>query len=198
MTNTLHRMGSAEDLKGDYIVFATTAAGINKEGSEPRLRTFRELAKRHNPVRMAEAEQVSSSGLSRPGSLAVFADIESMTGFLKELKEASLGISINVSGLADEVDRACRSIGIVRHSIEHSLGIHGQLDRLPRRETLELSTMCGHGMVSFNLINKMLELVKQGRLTIAQAAEYLAKPCICGCFNTERAAKLLERLRQMG
>jgi hypothetical protein len=191
-------MGPREDLKEDYIVFATTAAGINREGSEGKLRTFRQLAERHNPVRMAEEEQVSSSGVSRPGSLAVFSDIGAMTGFLRDLKEADLGISINVSGLADEVDHACRGIGILRHSIEHSLGIHGQVEQLPQRRTLELSTMCGHGMTSFNLINKMVELVKQRRLTPAQAAECLAKPCICGAYNTDRATKLLEELRNMG
>ena len=56
--------------------------------------------------------------------------------------------------------------------------------------------MCGHGMVSVNLIKKAVEKVKNGKLTSEKAAENLFKPCMCGIFNPHRAAKLLERLAE--
>jgi hypothetical protein len=56
--------------------------------------------------------------------------------------------------------------------------------------------MCGHGMVSVNLILKMVEKVKKRKVTAEKAAEQLFKPCMCGIFNPHRAAKLLTRLAE--
>jgi len=59
---------------------------------------------------------------------------------------------------------------------------------------LEFNTMCGHGMVSFNLIRKMIEYVKLRRLTPKKAAKIMAKCCECGAFNPTRAEMLLEKI----
>jgi uncharacterized Zn finger protein len=56
--------------------------------------------------------------------------------------------------------------------------------------------MCGHGMVSFNLIRKMIEYVKLRRLTPKKAARIMAKCCECGVFNPARAEMLLEKSRK--
>ncbi len=58
--------------------------------------------------------------------------------------------------------------------------------------------MCGHGMVSFSFIRKMIDYVKLGRLTPKEAAKMLAKCCECGAFNPSRAEALLERVRKIG
>ncbi len=94
----------------------------------------------------------------------------------------------------DEVQSCCRRAGIERHSAEHSLGFWGSKDRLPEREILEFNTMCGHGMVSFNLIRKMIEYVKLRRLTSKKAAKIMAKCCECGAFNPVRAEMLLKKI----
>ncbi|OGO04372.1 MAG: hypothetical protein A2Y73_02455 [Chloroflexi bacterium RBG_13_56_8] len=207
MTNTLHRRGSEESLAGDYVVFAHVAKGLNEEGSQEKLRTFRQSAVRHTPVLLRDvnpkemdtlspteiAEQTNSEGQFH-GS-ATFDNVDSLCAFLADLKEVDLGISIIVSGLVDKVEGCCQQNGIVRHSIEQSLGIKGQVENLPEEKILEISTMCGHGMVSFNIIRRMVDLVKRGRYTCRQAAQILAKPCICGCFNIHRAEILLEKLR---
>ncbi len=96
------------------------------------------------------------------------------------------------------MQECCRRAGIIRHSAEHSLGIWGAKDRLPEREVLEFNTMCGHGMVSFNLIRKMIEQVRMRRMTPKQAARMMAKCCECGAFNPARAEALLERMRERG
>jgi hypothetical protein len=207
MTNTLHRRGSRESLQKDYVVFATTAGGYNREGSAEKLRTFMRIALKHNPVNISDSKQgVKKKDLNEmiknmtdsSGAACTFDNLDSVRDVLLELKEADLGISINISGLLDEVDECCKGIGINRHSIEHSVGISGQIDRLPNRDILELNTLCGHGMVSFNLINRMIDFVKLGRLTPKQAAEYLAKPCVCGAFNPKRAEMILEKVKCLG
>lgn len=208
MTNTLHRQGDVESLKGDFVVFAHTAKGINKEGSGPKIQEFMRICLRHNPVNIGDAKQGNIHQddidihrlISRQGdgaaAAAVFADMESLQKVIEDLVQADLGICINVSGLLEEVDSCCAKAGIKRHSVEHSLGFWGATDRLPERHILEIHTMCGHGMVSFNLIRKMIEQVKLRRLSPKKAAKILAKCCECGAFNPKRAEQLLERFRK--
>ncbi|MBI3698403.1 MAG: hypothetical protein HY238_26635, partial [Acidobacteria bacterium] len=57
------------------------------------------------------------------------------------------------------------------------------------------STMCGHGMVSFNMAKKMLDMVREGRRTPDQAVLTLARFCPCGVYNPVRARRLLEDAR---
>ena len=128
------------------------------------------------------------------GVAAVFTDLETLGKVVQELIQADLGISINISGLLEEVQTCCHKAGIEWHSVEHSLGVWGAKDRLPEREVLEVNTLCGHGLVSFNLIRKMAEYVRLRRLTARKAANIMARCCECGAFNPARAEQLLDRM----
>jgi len=208
MTNTLHRQGSLESLKGDYVIFATTAKGITHEGSAAKLQEFMRICLKYHPVNMGNSEQgnVHQDGMDvekliatqkdGSGAEAVFTNLDTLQKVVEELIQADLGISINISGLLDGVQQCCRKAGIERHSVEHSLGFWGAKDLLPEREILEFNTMCGHGMVSFNLIRKMIEYVKLRRLTPKKAARIMAKCCECGVFNPARAEMLLEKVKK--
>ena len=210
MTNTLHRQGAIESLKHDYVIFAHTAKGINREGSAPKIREFLKICQKHHPVNLGDVKQGSMhqediaidrliDGLE-DGTVAaaVFTDPDTLREVLEELIKADLGICINITGLLEEVQKCCRKAGIARHSAEHSLGIWGAKDRLPDREIMEFNTLCGHGMVSFNLIRKMIEQVRLRRMTPLQAARMMAKCCECGSFNPFRAEALLTRMRERG
>jgi hypothetical protein len=126
---------------------------------------------------------------------AVYDDVDALAGAIRDLVEADLGLPINVSGLLDEVQGCCRSAGITRHSVEQSLGIRGRAELLPRPATVELNSLCGHGLVGFNLIEAVVGHVRTARLGVEQAALLLARPCQCGCFNPTRATQILERVR---
>ncbi|MDP2971418.1 MAG: hypothetical protein Q8P64_19760, partial [Deltaproteobacteria bacterium] len=182
MTNTLHRQGPAESLKNDYIIFAHTAKGITREGSAPKIQEFMRICLKYHPVNIGDYIQgnihqddidiqklISRQG-DGEGATAVFTDLDTLGKVVVDLIRADLGISINISGLLEEVQACCRKAGIERHSVEHSLGFWGSKDRLPEREILEINTMCGHGMVSFNFIRKMIDYVKLRRLTPQKAA----------------------------
>ena len=208
MTNTLHRQGTLESLKNDYVIFAYTAKGITREGSGPKLQEFMRICLKYHPINIGDSKQgnihqddidiqklISNQG-DGAGAAAVFADIDTLQKVVEELIRTDLGISIIISGLLDEVQQCCRKAGMDRHSVEHSLGFWGSKDRLPEREILEFNTMCGHGMVSFNLIRKMIEYVKLRRLTPKKAAKMMAKCCECGVFNPFRAEILLEKFRK--
>ncbi len=221
MTNTLHRFGAPETLQDDYIVFAMAARGVNEEGAPEKLRDFLRLALKHNPVNVGNAlkggvyrssrnlnplahwrrqekldfEAVVESIDACTVAAAVFDAVANCEAFLAELKQADLGISVNVSALADSAHTCCRKAGLTRHSVGYSLGFHGDLNLLPDRHILELSTMCGHGMVSHNFAKKMVDWVKEGRRDPKQAATYMARFCTCGVFNPTRAARILEEAR---
>lgn len=210
MTNTLHRQGELESLKGDYIIFVHSAKGKNREGSGEKSREFLRICKKYNPVNMGDVKQgsvlhddidfESLLATMEDGTVAaaVFTDMDTLQKVIEELIRADLGICINISGLLDEVQACCHRVGITRHSTEHSLGIWGAKDRLPEREVLEFNTMCGHGMVSFQLIRKMIEQVRLRRLTPKQAAHMMGKCCECGAFNPARAEVLFERMCNRG
>jgi hypothetical protein len=89
------------------------------------------------------------AGIDGPTTVAaVFDNYQAMKEFVEELKAADLGVSINISAPMDDAQRCCRECGISRHSVEYSVGFCGRLEKLPDATTLELSTMCGHGMIS--------------------------------------------------
>ena len=210
MTNTLHRQGRPEDLQHDYVIFVHTAKGINREGSAGKIRQFMKICLKHNPVNMGDVKLGSmhqsdvniEALIDRQGDgtvgAATFTDLDTLQQVVEELIQADLGICINITGLLEEVQQCCQKAGISRHSAEHSLGIWGAKDRLPEREVLEFNTLCGHGMVSFTLIRKMIEQVRLRRMTPKEAALMMARCCECGAFNPARAEALLERMRERG
>ena len=206
MTNTLHRQGTVEELEGDYVIFTTTAREITKEGSGPKIREFLRICQKYNPINTGsskkgnllqdgmEVDELIAGLGDGATSAAVFTDLDSLKKVIGELIEADLGISINVSGLLDGVRECCRAGGTERHSVEQSLGFWGASDLLPERDVLTINTLCGHGLVSFNLIHKMIDYVKMRRLTPAEAAKIMGKCCECAVFNTARAERLLEKM----
>jgi len=220
----LERLPSPRPVENDYIVFAMATRGVNDDDLVAKYRTFLRLALRHNPVNIGDA---TKGGTLRPSPAlnplahwrrphrpdpeavirgieghttvaAVFARYEEMAAFVEDVKRADLGVSINISAPFEAARRCCREAGIAPHSVEYSLGFQGRVDRLPDRRVLELATMCGHGMVSFNLVRKMVDWVKEGRRDPETATRYLARFCICGVFNTARAAQLLDESRRAG
>ncbi len=206
MTNTLHRLGTRDSLARDYVIFLTPARGINRKGCAEKMRRFFYIVLEEGAVNIgtdgrnlftADPECLLAGITDASYVSATFSNIEGLRRVVARLKDADLGLSVNISGLADEVDDLLRSQGLVRHSVEHSLGTFGRTDRLPTRQILELTSMCGHGLVSYNHARKMIDWVKLGKLTAKQAAHYLARPCVCGAFNPDRAEELLTAAVEM-
>ena len=206
MTHSLHREGSVDSLKNDYVMYARCARGINMEAAEPKVKRIVEIVFDEGPVNsgssncranMATAtwdrEIALASQKDTHGFICCFSDREKMKRVLQRLKEEDLGISIVVSGLIDEVMGMAREVGLKPHTINLSLGIRGKKELLPGREILELTTMCGHALVARSLVEKAISEVKAGTKTPEEAARMLGKPCICGIVNLERAATLLRR-----
>jgi hypothetical protein len=206
VTHTLHRVGSEESLAKDYVFLIMPSTGINVEGSGPKMQRFLEKALQLGAIKVGDGKGGNHylQGISVEEMIArvqdhavchvVFYDRAKAVAMMQWLREADLGLSVVCSGLLDEVHSCCREAGIERHTVEHSLGRWGRTDLLPEGGVLELNTMCGHGMVTVGLIEKMVDEVRKGRLTATEAAEKLFVPCVCGVFNTARAAEILTDL----
>ena len=113
---------------------------------------------------------------------------------MKEIKEADYGISMVVSGIEEEVHKVCEEIDLMPHTANYSLGFHGKTEKLPSQPVLEITTMCGHALVSKNLVQEVVEDIKNGERTASEAAVELSRQCECGIFSPYRAEKLLKRL----
>ncbi len=220
MTNTLHRYGNAQSFGDDYIIFAIPCKGKNDEGAVEKLRQFLSICVAHKPVNMGnsqfsayrrsprlqptvhwnrntEADYATViRGVEKAGTVAaVFDSREKAEACLREVIKADLGLSVNISTSVEGAKDVAMRCGIPRHSVEYSLGFADPHDHLPNSQVLELSTMCGHGMVSFNMAKKMLDMVREGRRSSEQAVRTLARFCPCGVYNPQRAKRLLEEGR---
>ena len=221
MTNTLHRYGKSESFRDDFILFCIPSPGRNDQGAVDKQKAFLRICAKHGPVNMGNGNRGSFrperhldptshwkrhldpdwegviSGVSKPGTVAaVFDTREKAEACLREVKEADLGLSVNMSTSVSGAKEVAESCGIARHSVEYSLGFADPHDHLPNSQVLGLSTMCGHGMVSFNMARKMLDMVREGRRTPQQAVATLARFCPCGVYNPARARRLLQEARK--
>jgi hypothetical protein len=125
---------------------------------------------------------------------AVFNDRDKLKACLVDIKDGNFGLSVVLSGIYEDVEKLCGEIGLKPHTVEHSLGIHGNTDRLPEENVLEISTMCGHALVSPYLIHHMVAQIKGGGLTYEDGANELSRGCACGIFNPYRAGKILKKI----
>lgn len=204
MSHTLHRSGSEESLKNDFPILAIGAKGYNRDGCAAELVKIGEIFLKHNAInagilgvegslteqRLEEAlKEASDNGVTH----GVFRKEEDLVACLKELKEADIGISIVVSGLFDTVHKCCREAELEPHTVNTSLGVWGKVnEKMPADPRVaDVTTMCGHGMIPFTLVEDMVRKIKSGRLSAEQAAEKIMPQCHCHIFNTERAARIL-------
>lgn len=208
MTHSNHRQGTIESLNKDYVVFMYAAGGINDKDAGPSLQEFLRLALEYEPVNIgsprvgniytASPQEMIEELVDKKKVYVAFADRAKAEAFIKEVVKADLGISVVVSGLFNEVDNICQAAGIKRHTAQCSLGVWGKTERLPEEEILDITTMCGHGMISFNLVRRMAQDVRKGLINLEQAAGILARPCVCGIFNPKRAEELLQKYIDRG
>lgn len=204
MTHSLHRQGSVESLKDDYVVYARCARSINMEGAAPKVRRIVDIVFDEGPTNAGDSPHhasIAAGTLDREKALAYqedtrgficcFDDREKIKHVLQRLKEEDLGISIVVSGLIDEVKSIARETGLKPHTINLSLGVWGKKELLPGPEVLEFGTMCGHGIVPTTLVQNALAAIAAGSCTPEDAARMVGKSCVCGIVNLTRGARIL-------
>jgi hypothetical protein len=199
MTHTLHREGIKET-SNDYVFLAMV------EGNDPqKLENLTELFKiilRHKPINYTGKalfpdlanDQLPQLYKRTKIGMAVFDKRDEMLNALREIKDRELGVSVVVSGLFSHIEEDCRKLGLPMHTVNYSLGVWGKREKLPDPKVTEITTMCGHGLVSFNLVQSLVKEIRRGKKSLEEAADVLAKPCVCGVVNTTRTKELLQAM----
>ena len=205
MTHTLHRHGPPESFEHDYVLISMAAQGVNSEGATPYLEaTFRILLS-SRAVNLADdntggvltgftAEQILAgiNEKSYPG--AVFAEEQDLEEVLRNLKEADLRMPVVVRGDWRRIFALCHRIGLKPHTVHLSLGIFGKKELLPEDKVLQVTSMCGHGMVCPDHVKMVAERVRSGAMTPDQAGRDLCRPCTCGIMNPVRSAEIVSSI----
>lgn len=207
MTHTLHRQGNEQSLEHDYVLLAKAANGINEAGATTKLQQFLRMARHHGAINMGHGragnmytistEEVITKVTDNCTVTVVFDDLDRVVRFVQEIMDANLGMSVVISSLFHASRECCAKVGLAPHSIEHSLGIWGKKEKLAPQKDLELTTMCGHGLISASLVDALVEDLKSGRTTADAASRELARQCQCGIFNPTRGAELLKAMANL-
>jgi hypothetical protein len=208
MSHSLHRYGTEENLQNDFTFYARASRWVNREGCGPKLKKILEVILSEKPVNFgsSQAGKNAKAGLDPNeyaktldkayGVACCFSNKDAIKRVLGKLKEADTGISIVAGGLIDEIVAMAKDIGLQPHTAFLSLGIHGKKARLPEEDVLEMTTMCGHGLVSSKLTQAVIKKVQAGEMSPEAGATLLAQPCPCGIFNTDRCEALLQQCRK--
>jgi hypothetical protein len=204
MTHTLHRQGSLPDLREDFVVFSMACQSVNAKGSVPKICKVFEIIEKYQPVNFGDVktgncfkatkEAMESNFQENSYIHFVFTSKETVGKALRDLKKADIGLSVVVSGVVNDIDQLCRQAGLKVHTVEFSGGIYGRTDRLTEGPVLEITTMCGHGLIAANLVRHLVKQVRKGKKKAEEAACELARQCQCGVFNPQRARHLIEQL----
>ncbi len=204
MTHALHRAG--DSFQNDWVLYVYPTREFRHSGGAKKLVDLTEIVREEHASNYAgyeikksvcageTYEQIKSTTTDKGRFFCVLSTQEDFIRALKRIKEYDAGLSVVVAALTDEVREIARSLDIKPHTINMSLGIFGNKAILPEMEILELTTMCGHGMVSPYLVKKILAKIKRGWMTVEEGAIELAKPCVCGIFNPVKASELLKKL----
>jgi hypothetical protein len=204
MTHSLHRCGDRDSLKTDFVMLIMTGNVVKKQGSGKVINDIWDLLTRYQPylenfgnASLGNSHQypIEAMKKARKGIIhAVFKDRQKLKACLTDLKDHDFGVSVVVSCLYEEVAEICSEIGLSPHTVEYSLQIHGKKEKLPDKNILEITTMCGHAMVSPHLVSNLIRKVKDGNLKIAEASTELSRMCVCGIFNPFRSEKILKKI----
>ena len=200
MTHTLHREGVQKDGSGDYVLLAMVE-GSDEKKQDGLAQLFRTVLK-YKPINYTGKpnfpdptdEQLPLFYKRIKIGMAVFDSRDTLVEVLREIKDQELGVSVVVSGLFSHINQDCRKLGLSMHTVNYSLGTWGRKDLLPDPNITGITTMCGHGLVSFNLVQSLVKEIRRGKKSVEEASATLAKPCVCGVFNTRRANELLRAM----
>ncbi len=211
MSHTLHREGSIKSLEKDYCLLITPYKGCNNIQAEEKIKKFVDIIFDVGPVNFRFFRVPKEGEFNLPVNKekilnfkdevydntkirCVFDDKKKIKEIIKKINKTNFGLSVIISGPRKEIETILKEINIQPHSINIGMGTYGSLEKLPDPNFREITTMCGHGLISPGLVKYMLIKIKAGKISYEEASIELAKPCICGVFNQKRAEEILREI----
>jgi len=200
MTHTLNRTGLSEERPGEEFVYLCMITASERGNKTEQMLEMAETVMKYNPDNIIFSSTGRDAGgireLAGRGTIitAVFNNKDDLQKLVEEVKSRKLGISVVLSGLFRDVSEICARAGLTEHTHNISLGVFGQTDRLPDEKTLEITTQCGHALISPHWVKYIVGKIKRGKMTSGEGAALLIKPCVCGIGNPVRIKNILEEM----
>lgn len=200
MTHTLNRTGLKDSRSGEEVVVLCMVHQKNKEEKREALKEMIRTVIRCKPDNIMldplglDQEEIVSRSAELRLTTAVFTKKEDVIELLREIKSRKWGISVVLSALFKDIREICEAVGLKEHTYNISLGVFGRTNKLPDEKTLEITTQCGHGMISPHLIQKIVKEIKKGKMTGDEGTRLIVKPCICGIINPKRTERILKEM----
>lgn len=205
MTHTLHRQGPPESFDHDFVMISMAAQGINSQGSTPYLTATFKIVLNSKAVNVADdnsggiftgltPEEILARMNEKAYVGAVFTEETDLEEVLRDLKEGDLRMPVVVTGNWKRIFSVCQRVGLKPHTVNLSLGIFGKKELLPEEKVLQITSMCGHGMVCPDHVQWVVDRVRRGKMSPRKAGEDLARPCTCGLMNPVRAAEIVSSM----
>ena len=200
MTHTLNRKGLSENRPGEEIVVLCMVTQSEKPKKKEAMKQMVKTILKYRPDNIIGAplglNEEEIIGLCSQVCVvtAVFNRKEDVRRLVEDIKTQHLGISVVLSGLFSDVREICEANDLKEHTYNISLGVFGKTENLPAEKVLEITTQCGHGLISPNLAENVLKQIRKGKMTSVEAARLLIKPCVCGIGNPERITRLLNEM----
>lgn len=202
MSHSLHRSGSIESQKHDFVWFMYQTKGVNDKHIKPKAMIYIEAAEHQGsenwgdvktgPITRFDAAEIKEKISDKSRIRGVFTKRDQVIGFLKEVKAADVGQSCIITGLLSEVIPCCHEAGVTPHSANFSLGVWGNKGILPDEDTLSITTMCGHHMIPPKFVQYVVDQVDKGRMSPEEGAIKLSDFCYCGIFNQVRCSEIIQ------
>ena len=200
MTHTLNRTGLDDSKSGAEIIILCMAHYRHKAAKSKNMEALAGIILNYKPenfiglpLGIAGKDLIPLAGMT--GIItAVFTDKDKVTRLVEEIKSKKLGISVVLSGLFSDIRDVCRSVGLTEHTSHYSAGVFGKTEELADHLTMEITTQCGHALVSRYYIKDIVKRIQKGRLTAAEGSELLSKPCVCGIVNKKRTREILSKM----
>jgi len=205
MTHSNHRRGTRNSLEEDYVILVRDTKGKPSKAAKAL-----EILSKHSPVGLIKRRvgaplrympnwreglsiEELLKGSDPPQYVAgVYRSKKDVEGVVKDLAVADLGFSTVVSGIFDNVFDICKQAGTTPHTVNLSMETIGRTELLPEDRILEITTMCGHSLISQHLVRHLIDRVRKGTITAEDASLEIGKQCVCNFFNPYRAAKIIE------
>jgi hypothetical protein len=200
MTHTLNRRGLSEERPGEEIVFLCMIPADQRGKKSEEMLEMANTVLKYRPDNIIGApvglDEEGVRTLAKRGTIitAVFTNKDDVQKLVEEIKSKRLGISVVLSGLFQDVHEVCDKAGLKGHTHNISLGIFGKTERLPGEETLEITTQCGHALISPHYVKQIVRKIRKGKMTSEEGASLLIKPCVCGIGNPQRIKKSLDSM----
>ncbi|MBW2181929.1 MAG: hypothetical protein JRG81_16405 [Deltaproteobacteria bacterium] len=202
MTHSLHRQGCVDSLREDFVVLVLGGhKNIVKKSEEHLMREHPRMFKLLRDIyhKSGVSWILKNTGIRKFKKTnfkvsTLLNSREELYRYLKTLKEADTGKSVVVSSLFDDISDCCKKLDLIPHTVQFSLGYFGKTELLPDKKVMEITSMCGHHLISSRLVERMVKKMEKDKTVPEEAAEIMGKQCVCGIFNRPRATALLKEM----